>query len=661
MKKNILLVAPYINYDVRANWIPGGDRPAIDLPGTVMPLSLATVAALTPDRYHVDIWDECIKGKIDDHTPFPVAYDLVGITGYIPHLVRVKEIIPIFRNKGITVAVGGPGVSAAPHLVKEEADIIFMGEAELTWPQFLKDWEAGAFHTIYRQIDKPDMANSPIPKWDAVKDTLHLYANGCLQTTRGCPFDCEFCDVIYLYGRRQRHKPIENVLAEIRVMQQLGTDTVFISDDEFIGNPKYAKELLKAMIPVNNSFPTPLRYRTQLTMNISKDDELLELMADANFDLLVIGIETPNKESLKETGKYQNVRKDLVADVHKVLSYGLGIRPGMIVGFDHDGPDIFDIHYKFIQESHLPLVSLNMLKAPIGTRLWTRMRREGRMLNWTKMAQASREGLNRTTNIVPMKMTRPELMRGFCDLMEKINDWKSFGERVRKMVSLVKREPQIKDEPMPVDNLMTLGERLGVEPEGCAEIRSIFEHTRDVAPYMWRKVRSYTGSLALYRRTLPTVLAAVRKQADDESSGRIQIFMEDEGFSIPAAFLAKYKKEIFPPVYRRAYINLHDKSKLADVLVDVFVDFLVHWKDGLDEFTAPHVEEMKQLIDRACAQANGVPPQEFIPDISDDIEVEKPVLFFHDEVLKSVGQDLIASARGVSLRLPELHEVSLTA
>jgi radical SAM superfamily enzyme YgiQ (UPF0313 family) len=175
-----------------------------------------------------------------------------------------------------------------------------------------------------------------------------LYANGCVQTTRGCPFDCEFCDVIYIYGRKPRHKPIDKVLDEIRVLQGYGMKTVFLCDDEFIGDPKYARELVERLIELNNSFPSPLSFRTQITMNVSKDAVLLEMMADANFDMFIIGIETPNQESLRETGKFQNIREDLVADIHKIFSAGIGIRPGMIVGFDHDGPDIFEMQYRFI-------------------------------------------------------------------------------------------------------------------------------------------------------------------------------------------------------------------------------------------------------------------------------------------------------------------------
>lgn len=641
--KKILLVGPEVPSDVRAWWIPGGDVPAVDTPGTVMPLGLTTVAALTPDRYSVELWDECVHGKIDEAPKGTEDFDLIGITGYLPHFNRIKIIADHFKNRGIMVAIGGPGISAAPHLMKDHCDVMFVGESELTWPQFLEDWDNGVEQPVYRQIGKIDMATSPMPRIDMLKDVLHLYGHGAIQTTRGCPFDCEFCDVIFLYGRRQRHKPVEHVIEEIKQLQAVGVEHVFISDDEFIGNPKYAKELLRAMIPVNNSFPKPLKFRTQLTMNISKDDELLELIADANFDLLVIGVETPNKESLKETGKYQNIRKDLVGDIRKVLSYGIGIRPGIIVGFDHDGLDIFDIQYEFIQKSCMPLVSVNMLKAPIGTKLWTRMRQEGRMLDWNKMTKKTQQ-LNRSTNIIPKQMTRSELMRGTCKLQRKIFEWESFGERIRNMVSLVTREPKVYEDPMPVEELMTLGERLGVEPEGCEEIRKIFKHVAETAPFMWKKVRSFTGSLALYRRTLEPMLEAIEKQADMEENGEIKIEMDSVLIDVPALFRENYKKNIFPKAYHRAYLNLEDKSKLDQVLMEVFMDFLINSAGSLEDFTEYHIEKILQIVDRTCAKANGILPEEFVVNESTDEEVEKPLLFFGDEILKSVGQELVMIA-----------------
>jgi radical SAM superfamily enzyme YgiQ (UPF0313 family) len=164
--KKILLVSPYVASDVRAFWVTGGDGKAMDVPGVMVPLGLATIAALTPESYHLDIWDECIRGLIDDDTVFKHDYDLVGITGYLAHLPRVKQVAEVFRKKDVPVAVGGPGISAAPHMLTEEdCNVIFVGEAERTWPQFIRDWESGAYSHAYRQIEKIDIsASQPAPQ-----------------------------------------------------------------------------------------------------------------------------------------------------------------------------------------------------------------------------------------------------------------------------------------------------------------------------------------------------------------------------------------------------------------------------------------------------------------------------------------------------------------
>src|ERR1051325_8233299 len=240
--KKILLISP--NAENEALWTSGEEKCG-EVLNNFMPLGLATVAALSGDGFHVDIWDELVHGVIDETTRFAHRYDLVGITGYKMHIRRCRELAAYFRQRGIPVAIGGPGVSGSPDAYRGHFDHLFVGEVELTWPQFLKDWQQGCAHSEYRQIDKPDLSQSPLPRWDSILDVVHRYSMGVVQTTRGCPFDWQFCDVIYLLGRPSRHKPIANVLAEVREMERLGKDTVFFCDDEFIGDPRYAKDLLR--------------------------------------------------------------------------------------------------------------------------------------------------------------------------------------------------------------------------------------------------------------------------------------------------------------------------------------------------------------------------------------------------------------------------------
>jgi radical SAM superfamily enzyme YgiQ (UPF0313 family) len=634
---NILLVNPF--YQKETRWVTDDDAHA-QMGHDMLPLGLATVAALTPERHHVQIWDEPIRGALTDETAFDRKYDLVGITGYRAHLARAAEISALFRRKGIPTVIGGPGASGSPDRCEGLYDVIFVGEAEETWAQFLEEFEAGRHQNLYRQIEKPDLAASPVPRWDSIVDDFPKYAVGCVQTTRGCPFDCEFCDVIYLYGRRQRHKPIENVLVEVEALEQRGIRSIFFCDDEFVGDPPYAKALLKALIPLNNSFARPLTYSTQLTMNVSKDDEMLELLADANFNLIFIGVETPNKESLKETGKFQNIRQDMLGDIHKVLSYGMGIRAGTIVGFDHDDLTIFDRQYEFLQKAFLPSISLNMLKAAIGTRLWTRLRREGRVLDLTNVVGHKLARVY--TNIVPAGMSRVELMTGFRDLMERVYSWPAFAERMCGWVSVVRRKPRVAFQPVDEEQLEKLPALLKVEPEGEQAMRRIFAATLEQAPFMMYRIRELVIQHARYRASVRDLLNQMDEQIRLEESGRVRFSLDTRPVPIPQSFQAAFAKEIFPPVYRRLYLNVARKKDIPAALTEVFVDFLARWGESFDGLDAHHHTFLNELADRTAAKFNGVAGPDFVPVTEGEVPAKEAIRSrLHDDVLKSVEQELV--------------------
>jgi len=209
MKSRILLVSPKFDAEyTRATGGQGQNRKH-KRKSLMVPLHLATVAALTPDDFEVDIYDESVLDEIHSDTDFAKDYDLVGVTGYIAHLPRAKELAGIFRGRGLPVVMGGPGVSGSPDLCRGLFDVLLLGEVELIWPRFLREWKKGSHLREYRQVDRPDLSQSPSPRWDTVARYLDRYAMGGVQTTRGCPFDWEFCDVIHLYGRKPRHKPID--------------------------------------------------------------------------------------------------------------------------------------------------------------------------------------------------------------------------------------------------------------------------------------------------------------------------------------------------------------------------------------------------------------------------------------------------------------------
>jgi radical SAM superfamily enzyme YgiQ (UPF0313 family) len=240
---------------------------------------------------------------------------------------------------------------------------------------------------------------------------------------RGCPFNCEFCDIIVMYGRRPRAKSVEQMMAEIEECHRLGATQVFIVDDNFIGNKKLAKGLLREMARWSREHGYPIDFNTEVSLNLAQDDELLELMRAAHFTTVFIGIESPRRESLLETGKTQNVRDDLVTSVRKIQSYGIQIQAGMIVGFDSDDPTIFEEQLRFIQDARIPVSMTGLLQALPKTPLYARVAKEGRLLLETLGDQFV------LSNILPKQMTRLELYRGYRWLLHQLYDFRNYRRR----------------------------------------------------------------------------------------------------------------------------------------------------------------------------------------------------------------------------------------
>jgi len=379
-------------------------------------LSMPTLAGLTPREHEVTLCDENVR-PID----FDVEADIVGVTGYIVHHQRMLEIIREFKRRGRFVVAGGPYASLCPEELRPHVDVLFVDEAEETWPGFLRDREAGRWKREYRPAEKPDMTRSPMPRFDLVDvDQYHAMT---IQFARGCPFRCEFCDIIVVYGRKPRMKAVEQVMAEIEECHRLGAKQVFIVDDNFIGNKNVAKELLRAMGEWNRANDYPMLFNTEVSLNVAQDEELLRLLREANVTTLFIGIESPRAHSLQEMRKTQNTRGDLVEDVHRVQSYGIQVQAGMIVGFDADDETIFDEQLRFIQEARIPVSMTGMLQAMPKTPLRERVEKEGRLVDESSGDQFV------FSNIVPKAMTRLQLFRGYRDLIQRLYEYDTFRRR----------------------------------------------------------------------------------------------------------------------------------------------------------------------------------------------------------------------------------------
>ena len=317
--------------------------------------------------------------------------------------------------------VGGPYASLCPEELRGRCDVLFVDEAEETWPRFLQEFQVGTWSAEYVSTEKPDLTTSPMPRFDLLKvDRYHAMT---IQFARGCPFSCEFCDIIVVYGRRPRVKAVDQFIAEIEECHRLGVDNVFVVDDNFIGNRKLAKALLRAIVRWNVEHAYPITFNTEVSLNVAQDDELLTLLREAKFTTIFIGIESPRKASLQETRKTQNIRGDLVAAVRKVQSYGIDVQAGMIVGFDNDDGSIFEEQLRFIQEARIPVSMTGMLQALPKTPLHARIEREGRLL-----AESTGDQFV-FSNILPKQMTREEFYRGYRWLTTQLYDFRNFRRR----------------------------------------------------------------------------------------------------------------------------------------------------------------------------------------------------------------------------------------
>jgi radical SAM superfamily enzyme YgiQ (UPF0313 family) len=397
-------------------WTYDGILPTLERRCIFPNLSMPTLAGLTGPEHEVILCDENVE-EID----FDVEADIVGVTGYLVHKERIREIAEAFRSRGRFVVIGGPYASLCSDELVGACDALFVGEAEETWPVFLRDFADGHWKTEYRAEQLPDLTRAPMPRFDLLD--VSKYHALTIQFARGCPYNCEFCDIIVLYGRRPRTKCASQVMAEIEECHRLGATQVFVVDDNFIGNKRLAKQLLREMANWGRRHGYPIDFNTEVSLNVSLDDELLQLLRDANFTTIFIGIESPRRESLLETGKTQNTREDLVESVRKIQSYGIQVQAGMIVGFDADDPSIFEEQLGFIQRARIPVSMTGMLQALPQTALHDRVSREGRLLEESGGDQFV------LSNILPKQMSRLELYRGYRWLLEQLYDFRNYRRR----------------------------------------------------------------------------------------------------------------------------------------------------------------------------------------------------------------------------------------
>jgi len=350
----------------------------VNLKAQLPPLGLITVAAILPQTWDFKLVDRNVREVRDEEWAWA---DLVVISAMIVQRPDFRASIESAKRFGKLVAVGGPYPTALPHEAEEAgADFLVLDEGEITLPGFVAAVEQGETSGTFRSDgQKPDVTATPVPRYDLLE--LEAYAEMSVQFSRGCPFQCEFCDIIVLYGRKPRTKSPEQLLAELQYLYDLGwRRSIFMVDDNFIGNKRNVKLLLKAMKPWMEAHNYPFSFATEASVDLAQDPELMQLMVDANFGTVFLGIETPDDESLTLTRKFQNVRDPLSESVVTITKAGLRVMAGFIVGFDGEKPEAGRRVYEFVEQTAIPTAMVSMLQALPDTALWHRLEREGRLV-----------------------------------------------------------------------------------------------------------------------------------------------------------------------------------------------------------------------------------------------------------------------------------------
>jgi len=383
------------------------------------PLGLITVAALCPATWEVRLIDRAFEDLRDEDLQWA---DLVMVSAMRAQRVDAVATLARARSLGRRTFIGGPWASSEPDMVLREADHVLAGEAEEVFADIAAELERGTARSLYRVAEKPDATLSPVPRFDLLR--LDKYTSMSVQFSRGCPFQCEFCDIITIYGRRPRTKTSAQVIAELDTLRRLGwRSEVFIVDDNFIGNSRNALQLAVDLAAWQKLHGYPISFYTEASIDLADRPELLAAMVRANFMYVFIGIETPSKEALKESGKFQNLRKDNVQQIRVIQQSGLWVMGGFIVGFDSDDESIFERQREFIERTAIPWAMAGVLQAPPTTALFDRMKREGRLI----------EDSESLTNFSPPNFRTvlpwPVLLRGLGGLLTSLYAPESFFKR----------------------------------------------------------------------------------------------------------------------------------------------------------------------------------------------------------------------------------------
>ncbi|MDB9312069.1 DUF4070 domain-containing protein [Spirulina sp. CS-785/01] len=396
------------------------------------PLGLITVAALLPQDWEFRLVDRNVTTLSEDDWNWA---ELVIISGMIVHREDFAYLIKESNQRGIPVGVGGPyATSFAQEVEAAGADYLILDEGEITIPMFVEAVENGEKSGKFRALEKPDVTETPIPRFDLLD--MEAYSEMAIQFSRGCPFQCEFCDIIVLYGRKPRTKTPQQIIAELERLYELGwRRSIFMVDDNFIGNKRNVKILLRELTPWVEERGYPFTFSTEASVDLANDQELMDLMTDCNFGAVFLGIETPDESSLEVTKKYQNTRDPLSESVNKIIRSGIRVMAGFIIGFDGEKSGAGKRIVEFVDKTSIPTAIFSMLQALPDTALWHRLEKEGRL-------RKGEANINQTSlmNFVP---TRPieEITQEYINSFWELYDPQNFLDRTYRHYRILGTAP----------------------------------------------------------------------------------------------------------------------------------------------------------------------------------------------------------------------------
>jgi radical SAM superfamily enzyme YgiQ (UPF0313 family) len=383
------------------------------------PLGLLTIGAMLPEKWQKKLVDLNVESLKDEHLAWA---DMVFLSAMIVQKKSAQEIINRCRSHGKKIVAGGPAFTTQ-HEEFTGVDHFVLNEAEVTLPLFLADLENGRPKKIYTSSIKPDISATPIPLWSMIN--IQDYATLAIQYSRGCPYNCEFCDIVIMNGRIPRTKTPEQIKKEFQALYDAEwRKSVFIVDDNFIGNRLAVKKMLPGLIEWQKEYNYPFTLLTEASTDLANDENLMQMMSSANFFKVFLGLETPDKQSLKECGKYQNSSRNLVEAVHTIHKHGMQVMGGFIVGFDNDTESIFESQISFIQQIGVVTAMVGVLTALPQTRLWHRLKAEGRLLGG-----ATGENTDGVLNFMP-RMGIETLNNGYKKILSSIYSPKYYYQRI---------------------------------------------------------------------------------------------------------------------------------------------------------------------------------------------------------------------------------------